>query len=123
VGIEAEASRELALVRGVHKEPAKEAIMRKYIIAFALFAGMGTGFSIGCGKDGGGQSAQSYKDDTCKCKDKACLEDVEKKYENWKFAQLEKAMKSGKPSEKSEKEMDLDAERMKCRMDIEFGDK
>lgn len=95
--------------------------MNKYFLAFALVAGMGTGLSIGCGGDGGGLSAKSYRNDTCACKTQDCLDKVEKKYEEWKFGQLEKAMKSGKPSEPSEAESKLNSERINCTMDVKMA--
>lgn len=91
--------------------------MTKFVLAFTMI----TGLAMGCSKDGGGLSAKSYRDDTCACKTQECLDKVEKKYEEWQFAQLDKAMKSGKPSEPSKEELKLNSERMNCVMDVKMA--
>ena len=77
------------------------------VLAFGIFA-------AACGSGGGGLSAKSYKDDMCACKDKACVDKVEAKYEKWKEDQVAAMAKSGKfPSDDDNK---LAMDTMDCQM-------
>jgi hypothetical protein len=89
--------------------------MKKLLVAFTSLA-LITG--AGCGGGGADEilgKMRSFKDKMCKCKDKACVEGVEKEMMEWAMKNMEK-MKDMKPTKAQEEAADkIDDEMDKCK--------
>ncbi len=89
--------------------------MKKILIAVASMA-----LAAGSGCGGGGADEilgkmRGFKDKACKCKDKACVEGVEKEMMTWAMANMEK-MKNMKPTKAQDEAADKIKDEMeKCK--------
>lgn len=66
---------------------------------------------------------EGFKDQMCACKDKACAEDVHKKYKDWEKSMMADMGKDEKPPEGiMEKAEKIDKEMRDCRNKLKGGD-
>lgn len=93
--------------------------MKKILIAVASMALM-TG--SGCGGGGADEilgKMRSFKDKVCACKDKACIEGVEKEMMEWAMKNMDK-MKNMKPTKAQDEAADkIEDEMDKCKEKVE----